>query len=101
MAEAQNVLQLNEQDAFCRWMAEVHGYEYDDMLSIDLEAFRLTKPDAKVLQFFRPWFSGKQAGILRFYAVEHIPAIVVTYGPGVEFINEWRKTLKEDLSFLD
>jgi hypothetical protein len=81
MAEAVNVLKMNELDAFHAWAAE-NDYEYDDMLAFGWEAFRLIKPGA---------------GDVIFYKVAHIGCLATYSDAGIKLLNEWRKS---DLDFL-
>ncbi|MBP2653324.1 MAG: hypothetical protein H6Q73_893 [Firmicutes bacterium] len=83
MTDVQNMLQLSEVDAFTTWMETSKGYEFSDLFECNLETFRFYKGKLDPVIFYKPSYVG----------------YLVTYGPGVELINEWRKMPTEDTEF--
>lgn len=104
MAEASNVLHHNEQEEFVAWMARVYGYEFDDLLCLGSEAFILSHTAPKRLPFFREWQTAEDAAELKFYGPK-TGSYLVTFGPGMEFLKEWRRVRKaaeeDEFDFLD
>lgn len=99
-----NVLLPAEQAEFVAWMASAYGYEFDDLLCLGAEVFTLTHPAPARQPFFKSYQMAQDAAELRFYRPAYAN-ILVTYGPGAEFLGEWRRVRKvaeeDEFDFLD